>query len=416
MSSSSTTRSSPRASSASRLQSARTTRWRGFPTTRRTPTSGSSSPRERRSRSATRTSRPRPGKLVRRKLTRILSPGTTLAANQLEAARNRYLCAVSLDKDGLHAAWIELSTGEFRVATAPRIGDLLPVLASLDPAELLVAEGEVERWRVAPHDQAPGPRAPRLRLRPDAHGAPPLPIRGGGGRAHRRRGDRRPEPAGIRPRKRPPGPRAGGRPCGLRDRQPLREAREPAQPEGVPELADAPPRPGHPAQPGDLLLGARRPPGIAPCGDGRHGDVRGRPPPRALARGPGPRSRRDPQAPRARRRTLGAARAPRRAHRGTGRASATSRASSGASRTGCATRASSAASGTRSGACPQIRAALGGLGPRSRPPCAGASTSSRGSATSWLRRPRRRAAGGRGRGELRPGGPRRRARPRCARS
>ncbi len=58
------------------------------------------------------------GRLVRRKLTRILSSGTTLAANQLEAARNRYLCAVSLDKAGLHAAWIELSTGEFKVATA----------------------------------------------------------------------------------------------------------------------------------------------------------------------------------------------------------------------------------------------------------------------------------------------------------
>jgi len=95
------------------------------------------------------------GKLVRRRLTRILSPGTTLAANQLEAARNRYLCALSLDRKGLHAAWIELSTGEFRVATAPRIEDLLPALASLDPAELLLAEGELARWGGAPHDQAP---------------------------------------------------------------------------------------------------------------------------------------------------------------------------------------------------------------------------------------------------------------------
>jgi DNA mismatch repair protein MutS len=94
------------------------------------------------------------GKLVRRKLTRILSPGTTLSASQLEAARNRYLCAVSLDKAGLHAAWLELSTGEFKVATAPRIDDLLPVLASLDPAELLVPEGDLESWKGAPHDQA----------------------------------------------------------------------------------------------------------------------------------------------------------------------------------------------------------------------------------------------------------------------
>jgi DNA mismatch repair protein MutS len=95
------------------------------------------------------------GKLVRRKLTRILSSGTTLASNQLDAARNRYLCAVSIDKKGLHAAWIELSTGEFKVATAGKVEDLLPALTSLDPAELLVQEGEMERWKGARHEEAP---------------------------------------------------------------------------------------------------------------------------------------------------------------------------------------------------------------------------------------------------------------------
>ncbi len=93
------------------------------------------------------------GKLVRRQLTRILSPGTTLAANQLEAARNHYLAAVALDKQGLHAAWLDLSTGEFRVASDANIANLLPVLTALDPAELLVIEGERERWAAAPHDQ-----------------------------------------------------------------------------------------------------------------------------------------------------------------------------------------------------------------------------------------------------------------------
>ncbi len=93
------------------------------------------------------------GKLVRRQLTRILSPGTTLAANQLDAARNHYLCALSHDKHGLHAAWLDLSTGEFRVATDPAIANLLPVLTALDPAELLVIEGELARWQAAPHDQ-----------------------------------------------------------------------------------------------------------------------------------------------------------------------------------------------------------------------------------------------------------------------
>ncbi len=93
------------------------------------------------------------GKLVRRQLTRILSPGTTLAANQLDAARNHYLAAIALDKDGLHAAWLDLSTGEFKVATDAQISNLLPVLTALDPAELLIIEGERERWASAPHDQ-----------------------------------------------------------------------------------------------------------------------------------------------------------------------------------------------------------------------------------------------------------------------
>ncbi len=93
------------------------------------------------------------GKLVRRQLTRILSPGTTLSANQLDAARNHYLCALALDKAGLHAAWLDLSTGEFKVATDAHIANLLPVLTALDPAELLLIEGERERWQAAPHEQ-----------------------------------------------------------------------------------------------------------------------------------------------------------------------------------------------------------------------------------------------------------------------
>ncbi|HVZ64940.1 MAG TPA: DNA mismatch repair protein MutS [Lacunisphaera sp.] len=93
------------------------------------------------------------GKLVRRQLTRILSPGTTLSAQQLDAARNHYLCAFTLDKGGLHAAWLDLSTGEFRLATDTHAENLLPVLTALDPAELVLTEGELARWQAAPHDQ-----------------------------------------------------------------------------------------------------------------------------------------------------------------------------------------------------------------------------------------------------------------------
>ena len=93
------------------------------------------------------------GKLVRRQLTRILSPGTTIAASQLDAIRNHYLCALACDKAGLHAAWLDLTTGEFKIASDPRPENLLPVLTSLDPAEIITIEGSLENWRRAPHDQ-----------------------------------------------------------------------------------------------------------------------------------------------------------------------------------------------------------------------------------------------------------------------
>ena len=94
----------------------------------------------------------RPGKLVKRELTRILTPGTTLAANQLDAQRNHYLVALQQDRRGLHAAWLDLSTGEFRVATEARPENLLPVLTALEPRELLIPEGQLAEWRAAPHD------------------------------------------------------------------------------------------------------------------------------------------------------------------------------------------------------------------------------------------------------------------------
>lgn len=92
------------------------------------------------------------GKLVRRAVTRILSPGTTLDAKQLDASRNHYLAALHLDRSGLHIAWLDLSTGDFRLASETRPEDLLPVLTALDPRELVLPEKLLEKWRSAPHE------------------------------------------------------------------------------------------------------------------------------------------------------------------------------------------------------------------------------------------------------------------------
>ena len=55
------------------------------------------------------------GKLVKRGITRILTPGTVLEDRQLEATSNHFLLAVSVEKKQLVASWLDLSTGKFKL-------------------------------------------------------------------------------------------------------------------------------------------------------------------------------------------------------------------------------------------------------------------------------------------------------------
>ena len=95
---------------------------------------------------------PQPGKLVKRALTRILTPGTTIEDNQLESSRNHYLAAFECDSHRVALAWLDLSTGEFQIAQGKTVDDLMPVLTAIDPAEMLIVEGEENRWRAQAHD------------------------------------------------------------------------------------------------------------------------------------------------------------------------------------------------------------------------------------------------------------------------
>lgn len=92
-----------------------------------------------------------PGKLVKREITRILTPGTALEDSQLDARRNSYLLALGKTRSGFHAAWLELSTAEFRVASAPDAAALAPVLHALDPREILIADEPDAAWAKLPH-------------------------------------------------------------------------------------------------------------------------------------------------------------------------------------------------------------------------------------------------------------------------
>ena len=83
---------------------------------------------------------PKPGKLVKRGITRILTPGTVLEERQLEASHNHFLLAIDLDKKGARAAWLDLSTGKFAICAQANPADMFSLIHSLSPREVLMAE------------------------------------------------------------------------------------------------------------------------------------------------------------------------------------------------------------------------------------------------------------------------------------
>jgi DNA mismatch repair protein MutS len=76
--------------------------------------------------------------LVRREVTRIVTPGTVTDDALLDPRQSNYLAAV-MPGDPVGIAWVELSTGRFVAAAFPP-SQLLDQLARLNPAEVLLAE------------------------------------------------------------------------------------------------------------------------------------------------------------------------------------------------------------------------------------------------------------------------------------
>lgn len=86
------------------------------------------------------------GKIVERKITRIITPGTRLAENQIEANRNQFLLAIEFTKTQTHLAWLDLTTGTFAIATDSHHENLTPLIESLGPKEILIPEKSSTTW------------------------------------------------------------------------------------------------------------------------------------------------------------------------------------------------------------------------------------------------------------------------------
>lgn len=88
---------------------------------------------------------PQAGKLVKRGITRILTPGTVLEDRQMDGSRNHFLLAFELSGKGVMASWLDLSTGKFMLARCDQRENFLSVLHSLSPKEILIPEGGLEK-------------------------------------------------------------------------------------------------------------------------------------------------------------------------------------------------------------------------------------------------------------------------------
>jgi DNA mismatch repair protein MutS len=93
--------------------------------------------------------------VVRRDVVRLVTPGTLTEDSLLDARRNNYLLAlarsrVSSSEDRLALAWIDISTGEFRVAECDRAG-LAAEIARIEPGEIVVADALYADTELAPY-------------------------------------------------------------------------------------------------------------------------------------------------------------------------------------------------------------------------------------------------------------------------
>jgi DNA mismatch repair protein MutS len=93
-------------------------------------------------------------KLVRREVTRIVTPGTATDAHLLRSHENNYLAAVARVGTRAGLAYVDVSTGEFR-ATEVEMAELPGLLESIAAREILVAaetalfpQAEHKRWLV----------------------------------------------------------------------------------------------------------------------------------------------------------------------------------------------------------------------------------------------------------------------------
>ena len=91
-------------------------------------------------------------KLVKRGVTELVTPGVNYNEALLSAERNNWLCALHFEKDMAGAAFLDISTGEFRAAQGS-LDFMDMLLADFSPKEILLQRGFEDGFRARYKDK-----------------------------------------------------------------------------------------------------------------------------------------------------------------------------------------------------------------------------------------------------------------------
>jgi DNA mismatch repair protein MutS len=81
--------------------------------------------------------------IVRREVVRVVTPGLVIDSDTLQPKENNFLAALARHRDGRWGvAVLDITTGEFRTTEVAEIEGVCSELASFNPREVLLAEGE----------------------------------------------------------------------------------------------------------------------------------------------------------------------------------------------------------------------------------------------------------------------------------
>ncbi|MFT4549709.1 MAG: DNA mismatch repair protein MutS, partial [Verrucomicrobiales bacterium] len=95
---------------------------------------------------AEQTSEPRPGQIVEREVTQIISAGTVSDINLLDQNKCNYLAALYYTKKRFGLAFADHTTGEFRLAEFDNLTALEDELQRVGPSEVIYSDEQVEKF------------------------------------------------------------------------------------------------------------------------------------------------------------------------------------------------------------------------------------------------------------------------------